>query len=76
MSARSLPGNVMVQAMAELALHGTGRSRADRVIERRMWGTCVNEGCTPTKTMVAGTGRISRARGADYGFTPGTFAST
>jgi pyruvate/2-oxoglutarate dehydrogenase complex dihydrolipoamide dehydrogenase (E3) component len=39
------------------------------LIERRhVGGTCVNEGCTPTKTMVA-SGRVAylARRGADYG---------
>src|ERR1700719_4755840 len=39
------------------------------LIERKhVGGTCVNEGCTPTKTMVA-SGRVAylARRGADYG---------
>src|SRR6202171_5836957 len=39
------------------------------LIERQhVGGTCVNEGCTPTKTMVA-SGRVAylARRGADYG---------
>src|SRR5438477_5293198 len=39
------------------------------LIERvHVGGTCVNEGCTPTKTMVA-SGRVAylARRGADYG---------
>ena len=39
------------------------------IIERRhVGGTCINEGCTPTKTMVA-SGRVAylARRGADYG---------
>ena len=39
------------------------------VIEREhVGGTCINEGCTPTKTMVS-SGRVAylAARGADYG---------
>jgi pyruvate/2-oxoglutarate dehydrogenase complex dihydrolipoamide dehydrogenase (E3) component len=41
------------------------------VIERnRFGGTCVNTGCTPTKTMVASAYAMHVARrGADYGFT-------
>ena len=40
------------------------------VIERgRFGGTCINTGCTPTKTMVASAYAIHVARrGADYGF--------
>ena len=39
------------------------------LIERKhVGGTCINEGCTPTKTMVA-SGRVAylARRGADYG---------
>jgi pyruvate/2-oxoglutarate dehydrogenase complex dihydrolipoamide dehydrogenase (E3) component len=39
------------------------------IIEREhVGGTCINEGCTPTKTMVA-SGRVAYLanRGADYG---------
>src|ERR1700741_76618 len=39
------------------------------LIERKhVGGTCINEGCTPTKTMVA-SGRVAylAKRGADYG---------
>src|SRR5947209_15322833 len=39
------------------------------IIEREhVGGTCINEGCTPTKTMVA-SGRVAylARRGADYG---------
>jgi len=48
-----------------------GRSTA--LIEREhLGGTCVNEGCTPTKTMVA-SGRVAylARRGADYGVKTG-----
>ena len=47
----------------------TGRRTA--VIERdRFGGTCVNTGCTPTKTMVASARAVHLARrGAEYGFT-------
>jgi pyruvate/2-oxoglutarate dehydrogenase complex dihydrolipoamide dehydrogenase (E3) component len=50
-----------------VALAEAGRRTA--LIERRhVGGTCVNEGCTPTKTMVA-SGRVAylARRGADYG---------
>jgi pyruvate/2-oxoglutarate dehydrogenase complex dihydrolipoamide dehydrogenase (E3) component len=41
------------------------------VVERgRFGGTCVNTGCTPTKTLVASAYAVHMARrGADYGFT-------
>ncbi len=43
------------------------------LVERKLiGGTCVNTGCTPTKTMVASAEAIHTARrGADYGFTVG-----
>ena len=49
------------------ALAGAGLRTA--LIEREhVGGTCINEGCTPTKTMVA-SGRVAylARRGADYG---------
>ena len=49
------------------ALAEAGRKTA--LIERvHVGGTCINEGCTPTKTMVA-SGRVAylARRGADYG---------
>jgi pyruvate/2-oxoglutarate dehydrogenase complex dihydrolipoamide dehydrogenase (E3) component len=49
------------------ALAGSGRKTA--LIEREhIGGTCINEGCTPTKTMVA-SARVAylARRGADYG---------
>jgi pyruvate/2-oxoglutarate dehydrogenase complex dihydrolipoamide dehydrogenase (E3) component len=52
-------------------LAGTGMKVA--VIERGCFGgTCVNTGCTPTKTLVASAyaAHVAR-RGADYGFTAG-----
>ena len=50
-------------------LAGSGLKVA--VIERgRFGGTCVNTGCTPTKTLVASAYALHVARrGADYGFT-------
>src|SRR5450631_3794802 len=50
-----------------MALAGSGMRTA--LIERKhVGGTCVNEGCTPTKTMVA-SGRVAylARRAADYG---------
>ena len=49
------------------ALTGSGRKTA--IVEREhVGGTCINEGCTPTKTMVA-SGRVAylARRAADYG---------
>jgi pyruvate/2-oxoglutarate dehydrogenase complex dihydrolipoamide dehydrogenase (E3) component len=54
------------------ALAATGLRTA--LIERaHVGGTCVNEGCTPTKTMVA-SGRVAylARRGADYGVHTGS----
>lgn len=53
------------------ALARSGRKTA--LIERvHVGGTCINEGCTPTKTMVA-SGRVAylAKRGADYGVETG-----
>lgn len=53
------------------ALAGAGMRTA--LIERKhVGGTCINEGCTPTKTMVA-SGRVAylARRGADYGVNVG-----
>jgi pyruvate/2-oxoglutarate dehydrogenase complex dihydrolipoamide dehydrogenase (E3) component len=49
------------------ALAGAGMRSA--LVEREhVGGTCINEGCTPTKTMVASAGVAHLARrGADYG---------
>ena len=54
------------------ALAGAGR-RTVLVERKHVGGTCVNEGCTPTKTMVA-SGRVAylARRGADYGVNTGT----
>jgi pyruvate/2-oxoglutarate dehydrogenase complex dihydrolipoamide dehydrogenase (E3) component len=52
-------------------LAGTGMKVA--IVERgRFGGTCVNTGCTPTKTLVASAYAAQLARrGADYGFSTG-----
>ena len=52
-------------------LAGTGMKVA--IIERgRFGGTCVNTGCTPTKTLVASAYAAHLARrGGDYGFSTG-----
>ncbi|HSU76224.1 MAG TPA: FAD-dependent oxidoreductase, partial [Burkholderiales bacterium] len=43
------------------------------VIERKLLGgTCVNNGCVPTKTLIASAHAAHLARrGGDYGFDPG-----
>jgi pyruvate/2-oxoglutarate dehydrogenase complex dihydrolipoamide dehydrogenase (E3) component len=54
-----------------MALAGAGMRTA--LIERKhVGGTCINEGCTPTKTMVA-SGRVAylARRAADYGVNTG-----
>jgi pyruvate/2-oxoglutarate dehydrogenase complex dihydrolipoamide dehydrogenase (E3) component len=56
------------------ALAGAGMRTA--LIERKhVGGTCINEGCTPTKTMVA-SGRVAylARRGADYGVDVGSIS--
>lgn len=61
------------QGGVPLATAFAGAGRKTALIERR-WpgGTCVNVGCTPTKTMVA-SGRVAHlaGRGADYGVQTG-----
>jgi pyruvate/2-oxoglutarate dehydrogenase complex dihydrolipoamide dehydrogenase (E3) component len=60
------PGVALARALAQ-----SGRTTA--VIEREhVGGTCINEGCTPTKTMVA-SARVTHLarRGADYGVQTG-----
>jgi len=56
------------------ALAQAGKKTA-LVENRHVGGTCVNEGCTPTKTMVAGA-RVAylARRGADYGVGTGEVA--
>jgi pyruvate/2-oxoglutarate dehydrogenase complex dihydrolipoamide dehydrogenase (E3) component len=56
------------------ALANAGRRTV--LIEREhVGGTCINEGCTPTKTMIA-SGRVAHLarRGADYGVHTGDIA--
>lgn len=61
------------QAGPALARRLAGSGRAVAIIERdRFGGTCVNTGCTPTKTLVASAYAAHLARrGADYGFSTG-----
>ena len=60
-------GTPLCQALANSGLHTA-------LIEKiHVGGTCINEGCTPTKTMVA-SGRVAylARRGPDYGFHTGS----
>jgi pyruvate/2-oxoglutarate dehydrogenase complex dihydrolipoamide dehydrogenase (E3) component len=59
-------GTPLCQALAKAGL------RTALVERAHVGGTCVNEGCTPTKTMVA-SGRVAylARRGADYGVQTG-----
>ena len=61
------------QAGPSLARRLAGEGRKVAVIERKLFGgTCVNTGCTPTKTMVASAAVASAARRAgEYGVTIG-----
>jgi pyruvate/2-oxoglutarate dehydrogenase complex dihydrolipoamide dehydrogenase (E3) component len=58
------------QAGPALARRLAGAGMRVAVIERgRFGGTCVNTGCTPTKTLIASAYAVHTARrGADYGF--------
>jgi pyruvate/2-oxoglutarate dehydrogenase complex dihydrolipoamide dehydrogenase (E3) component len=60
-------GTPLCQALATAGL------RTALVERAHVGGTCVNEGCTPTKTMVA-SGRVAylARRGADYGVHTGS----
>ena len=61
------------QAGPPLARRLAGSGMKIAIIERgRFGGTCVNTGCTPTKTLVASAyaAHVAR-RGADYGFSAG-----
>lgn len=57
------------QAGGPLATAFAGAGRNTALIEREhAGGTCINEGCTPTKTMIAsGHAAYIARRGADYG---------
>jgi len=59
-------GTPLCQALAKSGL------RTALVESTHVGGTCVNEGCTPTKTMIA-SGRVAylARRGADYGVRTG-----
>src|SRR5712691_4827985 len=61
------------QAGPALARRLAGVGQKVAVIERgRFGGTCINTGCTPTKTLVASAYAAHMARrGADYGFSTG-----
>lgn len=61
------------QAGPPLARRLASRGMKVAILERgRFGGTCVNTGCTPTKTMVASAYAAHLARrGADYGFSAG-----
>jgi pyruvate/2-oxoglutarate dehydrogenase complex dihydrolipoamide dehydrogenase (E3) component len=61
------------QAGPALARRLAGAGMKVAVVERgRFGGTCVNTGCTPTKTLVASAYAVHLARrGADYGFSAG-----
>ena len=61
------------QAGPALARRLAGAGMKVAIVERgRFGGTCVNTGCTPTKTLVACAYAAHMARrGADYGFTIG-----
>ncbi|HEX2729281.1 MAG TPA: FAD-dependent oxidoreductase, partial [Rubrobacteraceae bacterium] len=62
-------GNPLARALAE-----SGRKTA--IIEREhVGGTCINEGCTPTKTMVASAkAAYTDRRSADFGVRNGLVA--
>src|SRR5580692_12885996 len=61
------------QAGPPLARRMAGLGMKVAIIERgRFGGTCINTGCTPTKTLVASAyaAHVAR-RGAEYGFSAG-----
>jgi pyruvate/2-oxoglutarate dehydrogenase complex dihydrolipoamide dehydrogenase (E3) component len=59
------------QAGPPLAGRLTGTGMTVALVERKLFGgTCVNTGCTPTKTLIASAYAANLARrGADYGIT-------
>src|SRR5215469_13567866 len=61
------------QAGPALARRMAGSGMRVAVVERgRFGGTCINTGCTPTKTLIASAYAAHLARrGADYGFSAG-----
>ena len=61
------------QAGPPMAARFAGAGKTVAIIERdKFGGTCVNTGCTPTKTLVASAYAIHVARrGAEYGFSVG-----
>src|SRR5271168_5299502 len=61
------------QSGPALARRLVAAGRKVAIIERKLFGgTCVNTGCTPTKTLVASAYAIHVAsRAADYGFATG-----
>src|SRR5712664_1313549 len=61
------------QAGPALARRLASSGMAVAIVERdRFGGTCVNTGCTPTKTLVASAYAAHLARrGAEYGFSTG-----
>src|SRR3977135_349552 len=61
-------GNPLCKALAQAGM------RTALVEREHVGGTCVNEGCTPTKTMVA-SARVAYLvrRGADYGVEASNF---
>lgn len=61
------------QAGPPLAARFVDVGKSVAIIERQKFGgTCVNTGCTPTKTLVASAYAIHTARrGAEYGFSTG-----
>ncbi len=62
-------GNPLCMALAEAGL------RTALIERKHVGGTCVNEGCTPTKTMVAsGRAAYIARRGTDYGVRTGSIS--